>query len=74
MLTVACACTQNALVHDGLARGLRECSKALDKKQAHLCVLVETCTEGESLDTKLLDPYSQLIISLASCSRVPQAH
>ncbi len=38
---------QNALVHDGLARGLRECAKALDKRQAHLCVLVETCTEGE---------------------------
>jgi small subunit ribosomal protein S12e len=27
---------------------LRECAKALDKRQAHLCVLVETCTEGES--------------------------
>jgi small subunit ribosomal protein S12e len=38
---------KNALVHDGLARGLRECAKALDKRQAHLCVLVETCTEGE---------------------------
>lgn len=38
---------KNALVHDGLARGLRECTKALDKRQAHLCVLVETCTEAE---------------------------
>ncbi len=38
---------KNALVHDGLARGLRECAKALDKRQAHLCVLVETCTEAE---------------------------
>jgi small subunit ribosomal protein S12e len=37
---------KNALVHDGLARGLRECAKALDKKEAHLCVLVETVTEG----------------------------
>lgn len=38
---------KNALVHDGLARGLRECAKALDKRQAHLCVLVETCSEAE---------------------------
>ncbi|KAG1743627.1 50S ribosomal protein L30e-like protein [Suillus paluster] len=38
---------KNALVRDGLARGLRECAKALDKRQAHLCVLVETCTEAE---------------------------
>ena len=40
---------KNALVHDGLARGLHECAKALDKRQAHLCVLVETCTEAEYL-------------------------
>jgi small subunit ribosomal protein S12e len=38
---------KNALVHDELARGLRECAKALDKRQARLCVLVETCTEAE---------------------------
>ncbi|KAJ3277995.1 hypothetical protein HK104_002754 [Borealophlyctis nickersoniae] len=37
---------KKALVHDGLARGLREAAKALDRRQAHLCVLVETCTEG----------------------------
>ena len=40
---------KNALVHDGLARGLRECAKALDKRQAHFCVLVETCSEAEYL-------------------------
>ncbi|TPX32116.1 hypothetical protein SmJEL517_g04686 [Synchytrium microbalum] len=38
---------KKALVHDGLARGLRECVKALDRRQAHLCVLIETCTEKE---------------------------
>lgn len=40
---------KNAMLHDGLARGLRECAKALDKRQAHLCVLVETVTEAEYL-------------------------
>ncbi|KAF8886986.1 50S ribosomal protein L30e-like protein [Infundibulicybe gibba] len=48
---------KNALVHDGLARGLRECAKALDRKQAHLCVLVETCTEAE---------YTKLITALCA--------
>lgn len=38
---------KTALQHDGLARGLRESAKALDKREAHLCVLVETVTEGE---------------------------
>lgn len=38
---------KKALVHDGLARGLREAAKALDRRQAHLCVLVETCEEAE---------------------------
>ncbi|KAJ3295645.1 40S ribosomal protein S12 [Blyttiomyces sp. JEL0837] len=38
---------KKALIHDGLARGLRESVKALDRRQAHLCVYVETCTEKE---------------------------
>ena len=28
-----------ALINDGLARGQREASKALDRRQAHMCVL-----------------------------------
>ncbi|KAM0756093.1 40S ribosomal protein S12 [Meredithblackwellia eburnea MCA 4105] len=38
---------KKAMIHDGLARGLREAAKALDKRQAHLCVLNESCTEAE---------------------------
>ncbi|KAI8886655.1 L30e-like protein [Backusella circina FSU 941] len=38
---------RRALVHDGLARGLKEAVKALDRRQAHLAVLCETCTESE---------------------------
>ena len=49
------AVIKTALVHDGLARGLRECTKALDKKEAHLCVLVETVTEGESSELGMVD-------------------
>lgn len=38
---------KRALVHNGLVRGIREVVKALDRRQAQLCVLVETCTEKE---------------------------
>ena len=36
---------RNSLVHDGLARGLREASRALSKREAQLCVLCDTVTE-----------------------------
>jgi small subunit ribosomal protein S12e len=36
---------KTALFADGLARGLHEAAKALDKRQAHFCVLANNCSE-----------------------------
>lgn len=51
-----------ALMHDGLARGLRESSKALDRRQAHMCVLNENCEE---------DAYKKLVAALCSEHKIP---
>lgn len=37
---------RTSLVHDGLARGLREASKALSRKEAQLAVLCDSVTEA----------------------------
>lgn len=41
---------RTALVHDGLARGLREATKALTRGEAQLCVLCDAVTE-EAIST-----------------------
>lgn len=51
-----------ALMHDGLARGLREASKALDRRQAHMCVLNEACEE---------EAYKKLVIALCNEHKIP---
>ncbi|XP_070949559.1 small ribosomal subunit protein eS12-like [Macaca nemestrina] len=36
---------KTALIHHGLACGIREAAKGLDKHQTHLCVLASNCDE-----------------------------
>ena len=51
-----------SLIHDGLARGLREASKALDRRQAHMCVLNEACEE---------EAYKKLVVALCGEHSIP---
>merc|ERR1712010_85706 len=44
---------KTALIHDGLARGVKEATKALDRRQAHLCILANSV--DEPLYSKLIE-------------------
>lgn len=53
---------KNALIHDGLMRGLHECAKTLDRQEAKLCVLAASCNEPA---------YTKLVEALCAEHGVP---
>merc|ERR1711959_767768 len=53
---------RTSLFHDGLARGLKEAVKALDREEAHLCVLANSCNEPA---------YTKLVTALCQENNVP---
>mmetsp|Transcript_9264 Transcript_9264/g.10242 ORF Transcript_9264/g.10242 Transcript_9264/m.10242 type:complete len:149 (-) Transcript_9264:93-539(-) len=48
---------KKAIVHDGIVRGLRQCVKALDRREAHLCILASNIKEKA---------YTQLVEALCN--------
>ena len=53
---------KKALVYDGLSRGLREVTKALERRQGLLCVLASDCSE---------EAYQSLVRALCAEHGVP---
>jgi len=56
---------RTSLYHDGLARGLHEAVKALDRREAHLCVLSKGCDEPA---------YTKLVTALCKEHNIPLIH
>merc|ERR1712173_253155 len=53
---------KDSMICDGLARGLRETTKALDKRQAIACILAEDCDE---------ENYKKLVQALCMEHQIP---
>ncbi|XP_026281593.1 40S ribosomal protein S12 [Frankliniella occidentalis] len=53
---------KNSLIHDGLAHGLHEAAKALDKRQALLCLLADNCDQPA---------YKKLVEALCNEHQIP---
>jgi len=53
---------RTSMYHDGLARGLHEAVKALDRREAHLAVLAQSCDEPA---------YTKLITALCKEHSIP---
>ncbi|KAK2583289.1 hypothetical protein KPH14_009293 [Odynerus spinipes] len=53
---------KNALIHDGVVHGLHEAAKALDKRQAMLCILADNCDEAM---------YKKLVQALCNEHQIP---
>lgn len=56
---------KKALANDGLARGIREAVKALERRKARLVVLAEDCDKED---------YQRLIEALAASTGTPLVH
>ena len=63
---------KKALAHDGLARGLHEAAKAIEKHAAQLCVLAEDCNQPDytKLVQALCSEHNVNLISVPSAKKL----
>lgn len=63
---------KKALAHDGLAKGLHESAKAVEKHAAQMCVLAEDCNQPDhtKLVQSLCQEHNVNLISVASAEKL----